>query len=182
MMDRDAIILEQYKAYISDLGNFGARYAALHTLYFSLLGATIAVLGLTGTGKLLGPLNGVVIWIVALFGLCLCGLWFFTANYYRAAFGAKFKVLRELEATLGVDPYTREAQFLGIHVENPKKPDPVVKPRGWFEEIMGHRPKVLTAIEQLIPVAFLILIVALAVVAEMQPPPQAQAPVPAKKR
>lgn len=181
-MNDTEVVLEQYKAYIGDLGNFGARYAALHRLYLSLLGATIAVLGLTGNGKLLGPLNGVVIWIVALFGIGLCALWFFTANYYRAAFGAKFAVLRELEASLAVDPYAREAQFLGIHVENPKKPDPAAKPRTWIERIMGHRPKILTAIEQLIPVAFLILILALAFLAEKQPPPQAQAPAPAKKR
>jgi hypothetical protein len=183
-MSDPEIILEQYKAYIADLGNFGARYASLHTLYFSLLGATIAVLGLTENGKLLGgPLSGPAVWIVALFGIGLCALWFFTANYYRAAFGAKFKVLRDLEEKLPGKPYTLETGYLGIHVA-PADPSKTVvaKPRSWFERIMGHRPKILTAIEQLIPIAFLLLILALAFLAEKQPPPQAPAPAAAKKR
>lgn len=143
--------LEQYKAYIVDLGNFGTRYSRAHALYFSLLGATLAVLGLTDNGKLLGgPLRGHVVWIVAAFGIGLCLLWLATANYFRAAFAAKFKVLRELEKSLPVQPYTMETRFLGLPVE--------------AEAPEGKR-RVLISIEQLIPVVFILLIVALAVLA-----------------
>jgi hypothetical protein len=182
------VILEQYKAYIGDLGNFGARYAALHTLYFSLLGATIAVLGLTENGKLLGgPLSGHVVWIVAAFGVGLCLLWLISARYYRAAFAAKFQVLRELEARLPAKPYTSETAHLRIAVKAPAggaDPDGTIAapPAGWIERIRGHGPKILTAIEQFIPVVFILLILALALLAEKQPPPQAPAPVQTKKR
>ena len=187
MTDPEAqVILEQYKAYIGDLGQFGARYAALHTLYFSLLGATIAVLGLTGTGKLLGPLNEYVIWIVAVFGICLCVLWVISTNYYRTAFSVKFEVLRELEEKLPVKPYTQETIYLGIHpkkraIEDPDK-TAVAGLKGWIDWIKGHRPHILTTIERLIPVVFIGLIVALAVQAEKQSPTQASAPAQAKKR
>jgi hypothetical protein len=144
--------LEQYKAYIVDLGNFGTRYSRAHSLYFSLLGATIAVLGLTDSGKLLGgPLRGHVVWIVAAFGIGLCLLWLATANYYSAAFAAKFKVLRELEKSLPVQPYTMETRLLGLRVDQ--------------EEPPAGKRRALISIEQLIPVVFILLIVALAVLA-----------------
>lgn len=185
-MSDTEVILEQYKAYIGDLGQFGARYAALHTLYFSLLGATIAVLGLTGSGKLLGPLNEVVIWIVAVFGICLCALWVVSTNYYRTAFSVKFQVLRELEEKLPVKPYTQETIYLGIRPKKRGVEDPgktvVAGPRGWIERIKGHGPHILTTIERLIPVVFIGLIVALAVQAEKQSTTQTQAPAQAKKR
>lgn len=151
--DKDTqAVLEQYKAYIGDLGNFGARYSRAHSLYFSLLGATIAVLGLTDSGRLLGgPLRGHVVWIVAAFGVGLCLLWLATADYFRAAFAAKFKVLRELEKSLPVQPYTLETRFLGLPVGEEDPP-------------AGKR-RVLISIEQLIPVVFILLIVALAVLA-----------------
>jgi len=109
------VILEQYKAYIGDLGNIGTRYSAVHTLYFTLLGAIVAVLGLAESGKALGPLRPHAVWIVALFGVGLCILWIATVRYYRALFAAKFEVLRELEADLPVKPYTVETGLLGSY-------------------------------------------------------------------
>jgi hypothetical protein len=183
------VVLEQYKAYIADLGNFGTRYSRAHSLYFSLLGATVAVLGLTDSGRLLGgPLSGHVVWIVAAFGVGLCVLWLSTANYYRASFGAKFRVLRELESKLPVKPYTQETRYLGLSVDVPAEADDADKtlvtgPRGWIErQIKGPRPRILTSIERLIPVVFILLILALAYLAEKQPPPQQPAPVQTKKR
>lgn len=182
------VVLEQYKAYIGDLGHFGARYTAAHALYFSLLGATVAVLGLTESGKLLGaPLSGHVVWIVAAFGVGLCVLWLSAANYYRASFGAKFRVLRELEEKLPVKPYTLETKYLRIAVEPFEESEPGEKDRkgipAWIErQIKGPRPRILTTVDRLIPVVFILLILALAVLAERQAQPQAPAQAQTKKR
>ena len=43
---RTEMVLEQYKAYIGDVGSIGARYSGVHKLYFTLLGATSETLKL----------------------------------------------------------------------------------------------------------------------------------------
>ena len=179
-------ILEQYKAYIGDLGNFGARYSAVHRLYFYLLGATVAVLGLTGSGQPLGPLRGYVLFVVAVFGVGLCVLWLITTNYYRVSFAAKFKVLRQLEEQLPAKPYTLETDYLALTPDKAGAPAEEPGPRilEWIRRwVKGPRPKILTAIEQFIPVVFAVLIIALAYQAEKQSESlqQTQA-APAKKR
>lgn len=174
---RTQVVLEQYKAYIGDLGNIGTRYAAVHALYFSLLGAIIAVLGLTESGKALGPLRPHVVWIVAFFGVGLCLLWIATVRYYRALFAAKFQVLRELEAELPVKPYISETRLLGIEIASQP-----AAPRSKILAFVGRflaavsRPRILTVIERLIPFAFIGLIVALAAYADKQPGTDTPAP------
>jgi hypothetical protein len=161
------VVLEQYKAYIGDLGNIGTRYAAVHALYFTLLGAIVAVLGLTESGKALGPLRAHAVWIVAAFGVGLCLLWIATVSYYRALFAAKFQVLRELEAELPVTPYISETRLLGLKTDASQPAAP--------------RSRILTVIERFIPFAFIGLIVALAVYADKQPGPETPAQAPRAK-
>jgi hypothetical protein len=174
---RTQVVLEQYKAYIGDLGNIGTRYAAVHALYFTLLGAIVAVLGLTESGKALGPLRPHAVWIVALFGVGLCLLWIATVRYYRALFAAKFQVLRELEAELPVKPYISETRLLGLKSGAAEPAAPRSKLRAVLERFIAAvcQPRILTVIERLIPFAFIGLIVALAWYADKQPAPETPA-------
>lgn len=160
-------VLDQYKAYVTDLGSIGTRYAAVHTLYFTLLGATVAVLGLTESGKLLGgPMRIHVVWIVAAFGVGLCLLWISTVNYYRKLFSAKFKVLRELETRLPARPYFEEAKYLGLPVDSE-----AAEKQATQEVAAAFSPSMLIAIERGIPYVFVVLLLALAFFAEYFPPP-----------
>jgi len=54
---RTQVSLEQYKVCITDLGSIGSRYEAAHKLYFSLLGATVAVLTLTAKFRVIRELE-----------------------------------------------------------------------------------------------------------------------------
>jgi hypothetical protein len=146
---RTQVILEQYKICITDLGSIGTRYEAAHKLYFSLLGATVAVLTLTEQGKVLPSLEREVLWITVAFGVALCLLWLSATNYYSALFRAKFRVIRELETDLPVAPYTKQTEYLSG--SEPASTEP------------GMRVRALIKFERLIPIVFIFLLIGLAV-------------------
>lgn len=153
---RVQVVLEQYKEYVADLGNIGQRYDGAHKLYFSLLGATVAVLGLTETGKVLQPLGKQALWIVCAFGIGLCILWLAVAQYYSILFGTKFRVIREIEAELPVQPFTLESTYLSTPI-----------PAG--EREWRRRMRALIRIERLIPLIFICLLIALSVAVSGRP-------------
>jgi len=90
-------VIEQYKAYLLDVGNIGARYEASRRFYFALLSAFFVFLSYAGAQ---GPFDlaeklylGLVCWA----GVALCGLWFIHMRTYKAIFLAKFTVLQAIE-------------------------------------------------------------------------------------
>src|SRR5258706_12632240 len=92
---RDQMIIEQYKAFIGDVGNIGQRYATSNGFYATLVAGLVALLGLTEPGKALGKFAWVVQLSICFFALVLCWIWWETVHYFRQLFRAKFTVLRD---------------------------------------------------------------------------------------
>jgi len=105
--------LEQYKAYLGDLGNVGSRYATSNGFFVSVLSALLTVLALAEHGKVLGEIPKPTLWVVCLFSCVLCLVWMATIRFYRALFAAKFQVLWELERKLPVQCFQLEYEKIG---------------------------------------------------------------------
>ena len=143
------VCLEQYKAYIGDLGNIGTRYATVQGFYVSVIAALISVLALAQSGKILSPLPTSTLVVVCLFAIALCIVWAVTIRFYRKLFDAKFAVLKALEANLAYTCFDEEHKALGGFDEKSKQ--------------FRQRP-FLTGIEGTIPMVFSLFFVALALI------------------
>ena len=104
--------LDQYKAYLADLGNVGSRYATANGFYLSVISALLGILALTESSKLLGTVPRSTLWVVCLFASVICIVWTRTIGFYRRLFSAKFRVLDELEAHLPHKCYGKEYEYL----------------------------------------------------------------------
>src|SRR5437660_12169994 len=91
------VCLEQYKAYIGDLGNIGARYATVQGFYVSVITALISVLALTESNKIFSQLPTNTLVVVCLFAVALCMVWAVTIRFYRKLFVANLRVLNALD-------------------------------------------------------------------------------------
>jgi hypothetical protein len=104
--------IEQYKAYLADLGNIGTRYATVQGFYVTAISALLGLLALTESSsessKLLSKLPTSTLFIVCLFSAVLCVVWTLTISFYRRLFGAKISVLRRIERYLPFDCFTIE--------------------------------------------------------------------------
>lgn len=109
---RTAQLLDQYKAYVADVGNIGARQAQTNTWYVSILSALLVFLGLTSTAGALKDFDMAVRAAVALLAILICGMWRVHARSFGLLYKAKFDVLREMEAMLPFACYTREWELL----------------------------------------------------------------------
>jgi len=143
------VCLEQYEAYLSDLGNIGTRYATVQGFYVSVITALISVLALSESGKILSPLPASTLVMVCLFAVALCIVWAVTIRFYGVLFGAKFAVLKALETNLAYKCFAEEYRVLRCFDEDSKQ---------------FRRKPFLTRIEGSIPIVFSLFFIALALV------------------
>jgi hypothetical protein len=98
-------IVEQYKAYVADVGNIGSRYATAQTFYLSVVSALIAVVAFAGKDA---AAFQKYVWVIAAFVMffiaLICYVWWRTLNFYNDLFAAKFEVLRKIEKTGALFP------------------------------------------------------------------------------
>jgi uncharacterized YccA/Bax inhibitor family protein len=133
------VCLEQYKAYLGDLGNIGARYATVQGFYVSVITALLSVLALAESNTILSQLRTSTLVVVCLFAVALCIVWALTIRSYGRLFRAKFGVLKALETNLAYKCFDVEYNLL--------------KPKPFLLKIEGS-----------IPVVFSLFFVALALV------------------
>lgn len=103
--------LEQYRAYLQDVGNIGTRYATSNGFYLSIVTALLGVLALSQAGA---PSNLQLLLriTVPFFAVAICWIWAKTLRFYKHLFKAKFDVLREIEVAGGLFPgMKREAEL-----------------------------------------------------------------------
>jgi hypothetical protein len=87
--------LDQYKAYLEDLGNVGTRYTTSNGFHLSVV---TALLGVSVSG----------------FAVLVCLIWSRSVASYRKLFGIKFTILREMEERGRLFPiYRREDELRG---------------------------------------------------------------------
>ena len=106
------VCLEQYKAYLSDLGNIGSRYATVQGFYVSVITALLGILALSESEKLLGKIQTGTLIIVCLFSIALCVVWALTIHFYQRLFRAKFEVLKAMENNLAYKCFEEEYRQL----------------------------------------------------------------------
>ena len=101
--------VEQYKAYLQDLGNVGSRYATSNGFYLSVITALLGILSVMKPGQGLSDLQDILRLAVPLFAVGLCFVWHKTIHFYRNLFTTKFAVLKEMEENGRLFPaYERE--------------------------------------------------------------------------
>jgi hypothetical protein len=105
--------IEQYKAYLEDLGNIGTRYATSNGFYLSVVTALLGILAYTTAGGAFLSSQAYLAVAVPAFALVVCLIWWQTIAYYDNLFAAKFKILREIEEAGQLFPiYEREYKFI----------------------------------------------------------------------
>jgi hypothetical protein len=106
--------LDQYKAYLADLGNVGTRYATSNGFYLSVITALLGILALTRAGDAFaGPATYLGL-AVSGFAVLVCMVWSHSVASYRKLFAIKFAILRELEQKGDLFPiYQREEDRRG---------------------------------------------------------------------
>jgi nitrogen fixation-related uncharacterized protein len=90
-------IIEQYKAYITDLASVGTQVATTQTFYLTIVSALIAVLAFKETIRPIQDYFAPVSIVIFIFIVLVCVTWFFTTQQFENLIGAKFEVLRALE-------------------------------------------------------------------------------------
>lgn len=133
--------LEQYKAYLTDLGNVGSRYTTANGFYLSVISALMGVLALTESGKLLNAVPRSVLWAVCLLGSVICWAWYRTLSFYRRLFAAKFQVLNKLEGKLPLQCFAEE-----------------------YAHMKGKGATSVLGIDKIVPIVVAALFIALAIV------------------
>jgi|CZKK01.1.fsa_nt_gi hypothetical protein len=141
--------MEQYKAYLADLGNIGTRYATVQGFYMSVISALLGLLALTDSTKegqkLFGTLPAPTLIVVCVFSSLLCVVWSLTISFYLKLFGAKISVLKQLEEYLPVACFELEYKKL-------------------TETKAGRNPQLpsLLRVEKYVPFVLIVFFVALA--------------------
>jgi hypothetical protein len=90
-------ILEQYKAYMGDLGNIGSRYATAQAFYASIVSGLLAVLAIKERSTVIADYVNWITVLVCILIAAICWLWHGTLKYYEGLFHAKFDLLRKME-------------------------------------------------------------------------------------
>jgi hypothetical protein len=104
--------LDQYKAYIADLGNFGTRYTTANGFYISVITALLGILALTKAGDVFAAPKAYLGLAVSGFAVLVCLVWSRSIASYRKLFGIKFTILREMEQEGHLFPiYRREDEL-----------------------------------------------------------------------
>lgn len=106
------VCLEQYKAYLADLGNVGTRYATLQGFYVSVIAALLTLLALADTNKLFFKIETNELIVVCVFSIVLCIIWSLTIHFYGRLFRAKFTILKALECHLAYPCFDAEYNLL----------------------------------------------------------------------
>jgi hypothetical protein len=99
--------LKLYTLYLKDLQTIGTRHEHARKYYLTLISTIFTILSLGGN-TMPFEVTPRLVWLVAIFGAVLCGLWLALVRSYSTLFHAKFNVLREMETALPCQPFTRE--------------------------------------------------------------------------
>ena len=89
--------LEQYKAYLQDVGNIGSRHETSRHFYLSVVSALFVFLAMAGPNGVFEAVKGKVLVLVGGFGLAMCVVWILHMQSFGAIYRAKFGVLRAIE-------------------------------------------------------------------------------------
>jgi hypothetical protein len=105
------VLLEQYKAYLADLGNIGTRYTTANGFYVSIISALLGILALAKKGEALARIDVLLYIVVPIFACLLCMIWRDSMKSYSNIFRRKFEVLQRMEERLPFQPFKLEEEL-----------------------------------------------------------------------
>lgn len=127
--------LDQYKAYLDDLGNIGTRYTTENGFYVSIVSALLAILALAQKGEAFASFDILLYIVVPIFTCLLCIIWRESMKSYSSLFKRKFDVLREMEKQLPFKPFLREEELRQEHLAQSGRR--LIKNDEWIPVILG---------------------------------------------
>ena len=111
-LEDQAILLEQYKAYLQMADNSSERRSKTNAYYVSV---TAAILVLAARFEWLAPESGVQavgLLLIGALGLLVCWIWRANVRSFQQLSQAKFQVIHELEQRLPFPCFEREWEVL----------------------------------------------------------------------
>ena len=106
-MDRDELILREYKMYSEQKENFIDRNFKTNRFYMASIFVLIIALIYTGNVIFLNKISATLVF--SLMGTAICTLWWMNVDSYNTLIKVKFaNVLEKIEEKLPVKPFTDE--------------------------------------------------------------------------
>ena len=93
-------LIEQYKAYVADLGSLGSQAATTFSFYLTIVSGLIAVVALKKANRPIEEYFATVPIVVFIVIAFVCWTWWLTAQSFATIFAAKFFVLRKMEGEI----------------------------------------------------------------------------------
>lgn len=93
-------LVEQYKAYVADLGSVGSQAATTFSFYLTIISGLIAVVALKKANRPIEEYFATVPIVVFILIALVCWTWWLSAQSFASIFAAKFFVLREMESKI----------------------------------------------------------------------------------
>lgn len=169
--DETSTLLELYKNAVEMADRVSSRRAGANTFFLTLNTALAAVVGIVSSARKPPPQGGGPTFdafglvATAVAGIVLAFVWRALLAYYRRLNAAKFDVINKLEGRLPAQPYADEWAIL--HPDEPIECD--TNPEWW--QLLGRwkrwrrrtQHREATVIEQVVPLVFVMIYLALAV-------------------
>jgi hypothetical protein len=169
--DNTGTVLELYKMAVEMADRMSSRRAGANTFFLTLNTALAAVVGIVSSARkpssqgTVPSFDAYGLVLTAVAGMILALVWRALLRYYRRLNAAKFDVINELEKQLPTQPYAKEWAIL--HPNEHPEQDATIE---WWQLIKRWRRwrrktkhREATVVEQVVPLVFIAIYVALAV-------------------
>jgi hypothetical protein len=163
-------VLELYKSAVEMADRVSSRRAGANTFFLTLNTTLAAVVGIVSSARKPSSHGSVPSFdafglvLTAVAGIVLAIVWRALLAYYRRLNWAKFEVINKLEEQLPAQPYAEEWEIL--HPNEPDEPETKLE---WWQLVKRlrrwrrrTRHREATVIEQVVPLVFVAIYVALA--------------------
>ena len=118
IMDRDEMILQEYKLYTEQKDNFIDRN--FNTNRFYMISFLVVILAMIYTGNVVFMERITATLLFSLIGISVCALWWMNVDSYNTLIKIKYaNVIEKIEEKLPVKPFTEE--YKGIEEFRDKK-------------------------------------------------------------
>ena len=106
-MDRDELILQEYKMYTEQKENFINRNFVTNRFYIASFVAIILIMIYTGNVIFMEHFSATLLF--AIIGISICTLWWMNVDSYNTLIKIKFtNVIEAIEEKLPIKPFTEE--------------------------------------------------------------------------
>ena len=100
-MDKQEILLEQYKVFVKTADDITARRLATNKFYLTILLGLFTIAGFLNTKEMAGYFNGYTILVlISVLGMVLSVIWYMNIESFMLLNSDKFKVIHDMEEEL----------------------------------------------------------------------------------